>query len=144
MPSPDVPGHRLAELRHLPLVAAALASAPAVWRMCGQYDDGDRADDMPLDDVLEYVSLGAGGNWWGFWLRDEVFDLFDLEADPDHDPITRTVESHPAVTVAEQLDREAFGFIVRRPISAEEGAALVARALVAGHRHAASQAGIEP
>jgi hypothetical protein len=144
VPWPDTHGHRLAELRHLPAVASALSSAPPVWRTCGQYPDADGPDDIPLDDVLEHISLRAEQNHWGFSLDDEVFDLFDLEADPADDPITRTLESHPAVNEADQLDREVFVFVVSRPISAEAAAALVARAVLAGHRYAARRAGIQP
>lgn len=141
---PDVDEVTLDTLTHLPAVAVELAAAPAVWRNCSYRDIEENPDDLdvPLEELLGYVYLDAQDGVWTLAVADEVKPVLDLDADEDTDPIVATLLADPRVADAYHEDREVYRAEVTAALTLEDAAALVVRALVAGHRHALQGAGL--
>lgn len=129
--------HRLDEWLSLPGVAAAFAAGPELWRQVSHVGD-DQFGPMTAREVAHFVWIEEDQGWV-IGLDDEVKPYLDLDVDEADDPIIRVLKAHPSVEDAFHEDREVYRLEHREPLSTEELAVLVARALVAHHVHAAAR-----
>ena len=132
---PDVDDVTLADLRHLPRVAAAIAAAPSEWRGTTMaYDEDDPVDaSLPLEELLAWMWVGADSGVWNFSVGEELKPLVDLDADEEDDPVLATLLEEPRVSRAYHEDRELYCAEVSAALSPEDAGALFLRALTRGH-----------
>ena len=121
----------------LPGVAAAFAAGPQQWHQVSYVGD-DRLEPTTAQEIAHHVWI-EHQQGWEIGLGDEVKPYLDLDIDESEDPIIGVLEAHPSVEDAFHEDREVYGIEHREPLSTEELAVLVARALVAHHVHVAAR-----
>lgn len=129
----------LAELLDRPGVAAAFAAGPEWWCQVSYLDD-EPLDPLTVPEVASYVWI-ENSDGWGIGLGEEMKPHLDLDLPEEDDPIVNVLKSHPGVTDAYHEDREVYRIEQSRPISVEEFAELVVRALVAHHVRVAARLG---
>jgi hypothetical protein len=108
----------IAELLHLPEVAAALAEGPTHWRQVSLFDH--LFDPMPVAELTEHM-----------WVT--------TEEDEDEDPTLAVLAADPRVAESFHEDREMYVVETAAPMTTEEFAALALRALTAHHLRAADR-----
>ena len=126
---------KLAELRHLPGVAQALAAAPPQWRQVTYFDHTFEPTD--LDWLADYVWITTEDDGWGLGLGDEVKPFVDLDMDESDDPALTVFAADPRVAEAFHEDREVYRVATRTPLTTAEFAVLAIQALSAHHLRAA-------
>jgi hypothetical protein len=129
--------HRLDELLSLPVVAAAFATGPRLWRQVSYLDD-TQFEPTTAEELAAFVWI-ENDEGWAIGLGDELKPYVDLDIDEAVDPVITVLKNHPAVSDAFHEDREVYRIEQRRPISTEEFAELAAWALVSHHMHAATR-----
>lgn len=129
--------HRLDEWLSLPGVAAAFAAGPQLWHQVSYVGD-DQFGPTTAQEIAHFVWI-ENHQGWEIGLDDEVKPYLDLDIDEADDPVIAVLKAHPSVEDAFHEDREVYGIEHREPLSTEEFAVLVARALVSHHVHVAAR-----
>jgi hypothetical protein len=132
---PDVAEVSLADVRDLPLVAAAIAAAPTEWGgTTWAYGEAEPVDaSASLEELLDWIWVEADDGVWSLSLGEELKPLVDLDADEEDDPVLMTLLAEHRVHRAYHEDRELYCVEVTSPLSVEDAAALFLRALTRGH-----------
>lgn len=102
------------------------------------YVGDDRLEPTTAQEIAHHVWI-EHQQGWEIGLGGEVKPYLDLDIGESEDPIIGVLEAHPSVEDAFHEDREVYGIEHREPLSTEELAVLVARALVAHHVHVAAR-----
>ncbi|MCC2593544.1 hypothetical protein LKO27_09000 [Tessaracoccus sp. OS52] len=132
----DSESYRLEDFLGSPGVRAALGAGPSLWQQVSYLED-EAFEPITAEELAGYVWL-ENHDGWEIGLDDDAKPYLDLDVDEEDDRVVSVLKSHPAVADAYHEDREVYRTELRGRISAEEFAALAARALVEHHNHARS------